>query len=122
VTAVRVLVVEDERTTREGVQLLLERSGFDVRSAGDADHAISEADDWPPDVLVCDWRLGGRRDGVDVARAIQGSCGSEVIFITSHPLEALRRNANDVTVRYFLNKPVLPTVLIDALHSVTPRV
>jgi CheY-like chemotaxis protein len=104
------------------VQILLERSGFDVRSAGDADHAITEADDWPPDVLVCDWRLGGRRDGVDVARAIQSACGSEVIFITSHPLEALKRNAYDVSVRYFLNKPVLPTVLIDALHSVAPRV
>jgi DNA-binding response OmpR family regulator len=122
VIEVRVLVVEDERTTREGVQFLLERSGFDVRSAGDADHAISEAGDWHPDVLVCDWRLGGRRDGVDVAREVQATHGSEVIFITSHPLDALKRNANGVSVRYFLNKPVLPTVLIDALHSVSPRV
>ena len=115
-------MVEDERTTREGVQLFLEHSGFDVRTAGDATRAISEARQWPPDVLVCDWRLGGLRDGVDVAREIQAAYGSAVIFITSHPLDALKRNANDVSVRHFLSKPVPPTVLLEALKSVPPRV
>jgi len=117
---VKVLVVEDERGAREGVQIFLEHSGFDVRSAGDADHAVTEADAWPPDVLVCDWQLGGPDDGVDVARAIQNAYGTAVIFITSYPLDYLKRNVGDLSVRYFLRKPVLPTVLIDAVRSAAP--
>ena len=43
------------------------------------------------------------------------------VLIASHPLDALKRNAQDITVRYYLNKPVVPTVPIDGLHPVAPR-
>ena len=103
--ATKVLVVEDERAAREGVQQFLQYVGFDVRAEADADHAVSAAGDWPPDVLVCDWQLDGPKDGVDVATAIQLSCGCPVIFITAHPIEYLRRQSGALNVRRYLHKP-----------------
>jgi DNA-binding response OmpR family regulator len=113
----KVLVVEDERAAREGVRQFLEYSGFDVRAAADAEHAVSEAVEWPPDVLVCDWQLDGPEDGVDVATAIQLRHGCAVIFITSHPLEYLRGQARGLTVRGFLHKPVPLGVLAEAVRA-----
>jgi DNA-binding response OmpR family regulator len=102
----KVLVVEDERAAREGVTQFLEYSGFDVRAEADFDHAMSAADEWPPDVLVCDWQLDGPKDGVDVATAIQLTCGCPVILITAHPIEFLRRQIRGLRVRTFLHKPI----------------
>jgi len=69
-------------------------------------------------------RLAARRPArrVDVARAIQWAHGCPAILITSHPLDELKRDAHNLSVRYFLAKPVVPTVLIDALHSIEPPV
>ena len=116
----RVLLVEDEPAAREASRLYLRLRGYDVVVAKDADEALARADEAAPDVAVCDWRLGGERDGVEVARELQSRFEMPVIFVTAHPLDELRAAASDVSVYEFLHKPVSLAKLASTIESATP--
>jgi len=66
-----VLIVDDEVGTRQVLKLYLERSGLEVTTAASLAEAISCADARPPDLLLCDWRLGDGSSGLDVIRALR---------------------------------------------------
>ena len=115
----RVLLVEDEPAVREACMRYLRHHGFVVATAADANEAVKRADSQPPDVLVCDWQLGGDRDGVEVARLLQARFSVPVIMITAHPLSDLRRVSADLDVREYFQKPISLSTLVDALQSAT---
>lgn len=55
----KVLVLEDDPTTRSALDLHLTRSGHEVRTARSVAEAIRAARRFPPDVLLSDWSLEG---------------------------------------------------------------
>ena len=111
----RVLIVEDEMAAREASERYLSNQGFDVRSASNASEALRKAEDFRPNVLVCDWNLGDRSSGTDVARKIQKRQGIPVIFVTAHPLAKLREVTRDISVTRYLQKPFRLSTLTDAI-------
>jgi len=54
-----ILIVDDEKNTRDGLRNALD-SGFDVYVAADANGAVKTMETMPIDVLLTDLRLGGR--------------------------------------------------------------
>ena len=52
------LIVDDEKNTRDGLRLSLEE-GFDVFVAGDAAQAMTVLKHEPVDLMLTDLRLGG---------------------------------------------------------------
>ncbi len=103
---IKILVVEDDPTTREAMTTYLEVRGFDVRSADSAAAALDIAEDFEPHILLSDWDLGGKRTGVDVARELQADLDTRVIFISGNPLHQLREASRDVDVLRYLRKPI----------------
>jgi CheY-like chemotaxis protein len=101
----RVLVVEDDDDARDALALILASQGYELETAGDGGAAIAIAQDFHPDVLICDWRLPGM-DGVSVARIIQGIEPIPVIFVTAHSVPDLRQRARDLRVHAYLPKPI----------------
>lgn len=63
----QILVIEDEKQIREAVTMALECEGFATRQAGSARHALVEAAQRQPDLLILDLGLPDR-DGVDFIR------------------------------------------------------
>jgi CheY-like chemotaxis protein len=59
----RVLVVDDEAPTREGVATVLVQFGAQVRVAGSAGDAMNVVDEWAPHAIVSDLAMPGE-DGV----------------------------------------------------------
>ena len=112
-----VIVVEDDVSALEAVALYLEHLGFNVTSAANADNALALASDNRPHIAVCDWHLGGGANGVDVARQLQQSYGTQVIFMTAFPIDELQDATNDIDVRAFLKKPLSLAVLADAVET-----
>jgi len=55
----RVLIVDDSIDTANMMQLLLEREGFEVRTAYDGSEAIDVANSFLPDVILLDLTLPG---------------------------------------------------------------
>jgi DNA-binding NtrC family response regulator len=111
-----VLIVDDERHTREGLRKSLE-DDFDVYVASDKQEAIGLLKAGPVDVLVTDLRLGAD-DGMEVIDAALALPKPPVaIMMTAYgsvesAVEAMKRGAY-----HFVNKPVN----IDELELVIRR-
>lgn len=114
----RVLIVEDEASAREASHRYLEFLGYEVASAASAGEAESTASQFVPEVVICDWRLAGHRDGIDVARKMYDSFGAAVIFVTAYPLDELKQQTADMTVLRYFKKPISLSALADTIASI----
>jgi two-component system OmpR family response regulator len=79
----RLLVVDDEPSLRELLSMALRYEGWDVRTAQDGQHAVSEAREFRPDVVVLDVMLPDF-DGLEVLRRMRSECPDiPVLFLTA---------------------------------------
>ncbi len=120
---VRVLVVDDERTILEGLQVVLSNWGAEVMAAQTRAEALAHADAWarPPDVVVSDLLLQGGDNGLDVIAALErhpngiGPATARLLVTGETKPDRLREVANaGVAVLY---KPVSPKVLRQAITA-----
>jgi DNA-binding NtrC family response regulator len=113
----RVLAIDDEPAMTEWLKILLEHSGFDVKTAliGTRGEEIFKA--WHPDAVVTDLMLPDM-DGIELVRKFkQLDPEAEVIVITGQgniprSVEAVKAGAFD-----FLEKPVDAERLLDKLEK-----
>lgn len=103
-SALRVLIVDDEKLAREGVRALLETEP-DVRIAGecaDGASAVEAIRAGGVDVLLLDVQMPGM-SGLDVLRALPEESVPVVVFLTAHDEYALR--AFDASALDYVVKP-----------------
>ena len=67
---VRVLVVDDDRDTREVLSVMLTLEGAEVRAGATSGEAFEIPDQWTPDVLVSDIGMPGQ-DGYNLIRTLR---------------------------------------------------
>src|ERR1051326_4197737 len=84
----KVLIVDDESSVREVLQLCLERFGYCVRSASCAAEAFALLPGFIPEVVLCDFHLGGM-NGVEFCVTISESLPSAKIFLMTGDVPAL---------------------------------
>ena len=120
---VRVLVIDDERTILEGLQVVLTNWGAEVMAAQTRNEALALADKWerPPDLVVSDLLLQGGDNGLDVLAALErhprgiGDATARLLVTGETKPDRLREVANSgVAVLY---KPVSPKVLRQAINA-----
>jgi DNA-binding NtrC family response regulator len=101
-----VLVVEDEATLAKNICAYLQRSGFEAKTAADAQEAFALLESFKPEALILDFNLPGP-DGLEVLRRVlQADRYLKVIMLTGHgsielAVEAMKAGAYD-----FVTKPV----------------
>ena len=100
-----VLIVDDEKHTREGLQQALE-DNYDVTVAGSADEAFNLTDAQEFDVIVTDLRMPGKSGLKVIDKALTLPNKPAVLMMTAYgnietAVEAMKRGAVD-----FLTKPV----------------
>jgi CheY-like chemotaxis protein/anti-sigma regulatory factor (Ser/Thr protein kinase) len=111
-----VLIVDDDRATREGLSALLDDAGFTSDTATDGAEAIRKIDADDFRVVLLDIRLPGM-SGLDVlARCTSTRRRAKVIVmtgvdVTDTALSALRGQAYE-----FLSKPIEPPHLVDTVR------
>ncbi len=82
-SAIRILIVEDERIVSRDIQNTLKRLSYKpLAVATTGEEAISLAGDLQPDLILMDIRLEGDLDGVEAARIIDRKHKVPVIFLT----------------------------------------
>ena len=114
----QVLVVDDDAAVRLSMTSLLQSWGCQVRSAEGPDDALALATEYPPQLLVTDYRLRNERTGGDVITLLRKQCGNALpaIIITGDTDPARLRE----TAAYratLLHKPVNPQALREALMA-----
>ncbi len=89
-----VLIVEDDAAHGEALLEAIKGSGHIPRLVTSGAEAIESIQQRPPDVVVTDYKLGGKLSGLDVLRETKRlSPDTEVILITAYGSEELAREA-----------------------------
>jgi two-component system response regulator PilR (NtrC family) len=117
-TKPRILVVDDERSLREMLSIVLGREGYDVTTAEDVGSALDQIRRGPPpDLLISDLKMPDG-SGVDVLRALkERSPGSVGLLLTAYAsadtaVEAMRLGAVDYLIK-------TPTIVDDVKQRVS---
>jgi two-component system, NtrC family, response regulator AtoC len=100
-----ILIVDDEKHTREGLRRSLEEE-FDVYTAGNTDEALNVLNSDQVDLVLTDLRLGGEDGMMLIERILQRQRPPICILMTAYgsiatAVEAMKRGAYD-----FVTKPV----------------
>jgi two-component system response regulator PilR (NtrC family) len=101
-----ILVVDDERSMREFLEILLRQEGHDVAVAGDTAAALQRAAQGDVDLVITDLRLG-RDSGIDVLRGVkEQSPSTEVVMVTAfatteNAIQAMKLGAYDYVQKPF---------------------
>ena len=88
----RILFVDDDPILRTVTEIALRRAGHEVRACASAVEAVREVQEAQPfDMAVLDVRLGGNRDGFDLALELQGIRPGLRIMLVSGSVDELQR-------------------------------
>jgi DNA-binding response OmpR family regulator len=110
----RVLVIDDELTMREFLEMGLGYEGFDVRTAADGLDGLELAHAWGPDLVILDRMLPGL-DGLEVCRRLRAGGEVGVLMLTARGdvddrVEGLEAGADDYLPKPFTFKELLARV------------
>jgi DNA-binding NarL/FixJ family response regulator len=121
VTAVRVVVADDQPVVRTGFRTILEASGIEVvDEAGDGDEAVAAARRSRPDVVLMDIRMPAL-DGIEATRRLAGPDVADpvrVLVLTTFDLDDYVYDALRAGASGFLLKDVGREELVAAVRVV----
>jgi two-component system, NtrC family, response regulator PilR len=101
-----ILVVDDELSMREFLDILLRKEGHEVSTAADAPSALGRVAQGDLDLVITDLRLG-RDSGLDVLRAVKEAApATEVVMVTAfatteNAIQAMKLGAYDYVLKPF---------------------
>ncbi len=121
----RVLVIDDNASSREILQTLLETMSFNVSVVASAEEGIAElereAQLKPYQLVVMDWKMPGM-DGLKASELIKQHPGlphkPRIIIVTAYSREEVMQKSRKIGLDGFLLKPVGQSVLFDAIMAV----
>jgi len=106
----RILVVDDEASMRELLEIILTNAGYEVSSSGTVEAAQKLLREKPFDVVVTDLRMGANRTaGMELLSWMHENVPAvPAIMITAHAsvetaIEAMKRGAADYIMKPFTN-------------------
>jgi DNA-binding NarL/FixJ family response regulator len=120
VTAVRVLLVDDDPLLRSGLKLMLapEQTVDVVAEAGDGDEVLAAVDRHRPDVVLMDVRMP-RLDGISATRLLRAQPDPpQVIVLTTFDADELVVRGLEAGAAGFLLKDSEPAEIVRAIHHV----
>lgn len=115
----RILVVDDDLSMRQFLQILLQREGYEVRTDASAEAALQSCASWWPDLVLTDLNMPGM-SGMELLSevktlAVQRGQDVEVVMVTAYAttesaIEALQRGARDYVRKPFNNDELKLTI------------
>jgi DNA-binding NtrC family response regulator len=116
-----ILVVDDEKSQREILEMILSAAGYDVTTASSGEAALKFSAETRFDLVLTDLKMTGM-DGIELLQHLLGQDSSIiVILLTAHgsiesAKEALRRGAFD-----YLQKPYDRETLLETIRRALER-
>jgi two-component system alkaline phosphatase synthesis response regulator PhoP len=116
-----ILIVEDEPKMVKLARDYLERSNYQVITAGDGRTALAMFRDERPNLVVLDLNLPGM-DGLDVCRALRRESDVPIIMLTARVEEMDRLIGLELGADDYITKPFSPRELVARVRAVLRRV
>lgn len=120
-----IIVVDDERSMRDFLKILLEKEGYDVRTTDNGNEVLPMLKEHPADVVISDIRMP-EIGGIQLLEIIKSKYPElPVIIITAFAspddaVQAMRNSAFDYISKPF-NVDELKSVISSAIHSANER-
>jgi PAS domain S-box-containing protein len=120
---IKVLVVDDNFSSRQILKDILESFTFEVESTASGEEGLTEfesaaAIDQPYDLVIMDWKMPGM-DGIEASKRIKNHTNIDkvppIIMITAYGSEEIMHQAEQLRLEGLLFKPVSPSVLFDTI-------
>ena len=116
----KIYLIEDDAALRSELARVLGFQGYTVEVCTQFSHAVEQALDFAPDVVIADLRLP-ETDGLDICRKLREKSDVPLLVLTSSDSEfdevtALRLGADD-----YLTKPYSPAVLLAHVERLLQR-
>ena len=115
---ISVLIVDDEKYIREGLQALLEweTMGFSVcDEAGTGEEALEKIFLYQPDLVLMDIKMPGM-SGIDVIKTVrEKDYAGEIIVLSGYSDFQYAQSAMHYGVEEYIVKPVEEKILLDAV-------
>jgi DNA-binding response OmpR family regulator len=115
-----ILVVDDEPTIVEVVELYLRREGFEVLTAADGHAALAAAEQRRPDLVVLDLMLPGV-GGLELTGRLRAAGRMPIIILTARGEEADRVVGLELGADDYVVKPFSPRELVARVKAVLRR-
>jgi len=118
----KVLVVDDNATSRSILQEMLQSFSFEVSLAASGKEGITELEvaskDKPFELVIMDWKMPGM-DGIEASKRIKNQTHLSkippIILVTAYGREEIMQQAEQAGLDGFLIKPISPSMLFDAI-------
>src|SRR5687767_13520765 len=105
-SAIRVLIVEDEPLIAENIAMYLNNNDFTVSGiAYDDEEAFKELNVNPPDAVLLDVNLESSKDGIDIAEYINAHNRIPFVYLTSYSDKAIVERAKKTNPAGYIVKP-----------------
>lgn len=116
-----ILLVDDDNDLLTAMRTVLDESGATIRTARDGSEAITQANEFDPDLIVLDAMLP-KRSGFLVLEKLKGAAKKKgdkplVIMITGNDGKRHQTWAKSLGVDGYFNKPFRMERLIEAIET-----
>jgi len=109
------IVIDDDQEMRNSLRVLLERSGWAVRTFSNGQVALAQLDSIAPDVVLSDVRMPVL-SGLDVLDALIKRSGPPMVLISAHGDIPMAVDAIQMGAYSFLEKPFEPRRLLTVMR------
>lgn len=114
----RILIADDERSSRFLLSQFLVKKGYEVFEAQDGEEALALVFEKSPNILLMDLSMP-KKDGLEVAKELRTEGNFPLLYIillTGHTAEEDVKRAMDAGANSFLPKPVELTELMNQIR------
>lgn len=116
----KILVVDDEHAVADTLCLIFKKRGFDCRVSYTGDSAIANADEFCPELLLCDISMPDM-NGLEIVSKVTAKCPQcRVLLLTGHYTNVQSAEAwamSHPAPSRIMTKPVPPAQLLEAARS-----
>ena len=114
-----ILIVEDNPVNVKLFRVLLEKAGFDIRTAGDAEEALAVLSGFNPQLILMDVQLPGI-DGLELTRRFRANPRYQhipIVALTAYAMKADQERALDAGCVGHIAKPIETRTFVNAVKE-----
>lgn len=116
----RILVLEDEKSIREEILILLGTSGYNAESVTSFENSVEEILSSAPDMVLLDINLP-YKNGKDILREVRQKSDVPVIMVTSSDAQRDELISMGYGADDYITKPYNPTLLLLRIGNIFKR-